>query len=125
MILGMNRLILLLILSGLLEGADPAEAIRATFIEPWAAALKTHNPAKLKVFLHPAVAACETDANREYFDSVLAQGGDSLAKGPYRIAKIAPVEGTAPLFGMEEGFGYPIQPPRHDPLPGAGSRLVV
>jgi hypothetical protein len=106
----MNRLILALILSGFLEGADPAAAIRATFIEPWAAVLKTHDPAKLKVFLHPAVAACETDANREYFDSVLAQGGDWTAKGAYRIAKLAPLEGPAPLFGMEDGFAYPIQP---------------
>jgi len=56
------------------------------------------------------VVACQTEANREYFDSVLAQGGDWMAKGAYRIAKLAPVEGPAPLFGMEEGFAYPIQP---------------
>jgi hypothetical protein len=109
----MNRVIratILLIFVVSVEAADPSAAIRTTFIEPWAAALKTHDLAKLRPFLHPAVAACETDANREYFDSVLAQGGDQLASGPYRIAKLAPVTVPAPLFGMEEGFAYPIQP---------------
>ncbi len=106
----MIRLVILLILSGLLKAADPPAAIRATFIEPWAAALKARDPVKLKPFLHPAVAACETDANREYFDSVLAQGGDLTASGAYRISKLAPVAGPAPLFGMEDGFAYPIQP---------------
>jgi hypothetical protein len=106
----MNRLVILLILSGLVKGADPATVIRTTFIEPWAAVLKTHDPAKLKPFLHPAVAACETDANREYFDSVLAQGGDLTASGAYHVTKLAPVSGPAPLFGMEDGFAYPIQP---------------
>ena len=106
----MNRVILSLILLRTLAAADPSAAIRATFIEPWAAALKTRDPAKLKPFLHPAVAACQTDANREYFDSVLAQGGDLKASGPYRISKLEPMAGPAPLFGMEDGFTYPIQP---------------
>ncbi|HEY2017314.1 MAG TPA: hypothetical protein VGH38_27605, partial [Bryobacteraceae bacterium] len=102
-----------LLLSALVVGeilaADPEAAIRRTFIQPWVQAIATGQTTGLKKLLHPKVQACMNDRTREYFDYLAAK--QSSARGNYRITKLEPFKGAAPLFMLPaDGFSYPVQP---------------
>jgi hypothetical protein len=91
--------------------ADPDSAIRDTFVPGYIAALRSQDTVRIKKFLHPEVLACMNEKNQEYFDYLSrSEAGDDVG-GDYKITRIAPLNGPAPLLGLpEDGFRYPIQP---------------
>src|SRR5579872_1155834 len=91
--------------------AEADSAIRDTFVPSYIAALRSQDTARIRKFLHPQVLACMNEKTQEYFDYLSrSEAGDDV-EGDYKITRIAPLNGPAPLLGLpEDGFRYPIQP---------------
>jgi hypothetical protein len=104
----MRALLLLIPLPAM--AADNEAAIRRTFIHPWAQALLTHDPAKVKPFLHPSVLACWNAETRPYFDFILKTEARDQIKGRYEVTRIEPMKEPAPTFLPPEGFSFPVEP---------------
>jgi hypothetical protein len=89
--------------------ASDEDAIQNTFVKPWMEALRSKDRARVEQLLHPAVRACITPQNKEFFDSAFAHQAESDLSGPYRVTKISPLRQPPPTF-LPEDVKYPVQP---------------
>ena len=91
--------------------ADAEPAIRASFVTPWLAAVRSGDEAKVRRLFHPKVLACSNDETREYFQSLFAAELKYRLRTEYRITKIEPLQGQEALNLLPpDGFSYPVQP---------------
>ena len=112
----MRVCLLLSLLSCRLFAAGEEAAIRSTFVDPWASAMRqavqTKNTAALMRFIHPQVLACITPESRGFFEGNAARDIAHDLKGPYNVSKIAP--STEPtllsVFLPGDGFPLPVTP---------------
>lgn len=118
---------LMLSLTGqLAAGADPESVIRATFVPNYVAAVRSHDSARIRAFLHPQVLACMNAKTQEYFDYLSrSEAGDDV-EGEYKITQVHLLYGPAPMLGLpEDGFRYPIQPTYEVHIEFQGGRLEL
>lgn len=91
--------------------ADAESAIRTAFVPGYIEALRAHDTAKIRTFLHPQVLACMNGKTQQYFDYLAQQEAQDDVEGHYEITRVTPMNGPAPLLGLpEDGFRYPMQP---------------
>ncbi|HLG94765.1 MAG TPA: hypothetical protein VKX49_00495 [Bryobacteraceae bacterium] len=104
----------LLLLSAVVSqavAADAETAIRTTFFPSYIEALRSHDTARIRTFLHPQVLACMNEKTHQYFDYLTQQEAQDDVEGKYEITRVALLNGPAPLLGLpEDGFSYPLQP---------------
>jgi hypothetical protein len=102
----------------LLQAASPAVAQTADagqqrFAKAFMAAIRSHDPAKVRALEHPASRACVNDETRAYFEWGVAEELDTGARtsGPYKVTRFGPADGQGVLgFLPPEGFAYPVKP---------------
>lgn len=108
----MRVCLLFTLLSCRLFAAGEETAIRSTFVNPWANAMRqaaqTKNTAPLMRFVHPQVLACITPESREFFEGNAARDIAHDLKGPYSVSKIAPLTGPNLLSAFLPGDGFPL-----------------
>lgn len=101
-------------LSPCLSSAEDTDAARRTFIDRYVSAIKLRDEVALKRLYHPAVLACVTLQNRDFFDFIFAQefaAGPRLAGG-YKVTRVDAVASDRPPT-MPDMFAYPV-PPTHE-----------
>ena len=97
--------------SSLAMAADAESAIRTTFVPNYISALRSHDTARIRTFLHPQVLGCMNEKSQEYFDYLARSEARDDVEGEYKITQVGAMSGPAPMLGLpEDGFRYPIQP---------------
>jgi hypothetical protein len=108
----MKVCLLFSLLSCRLFAAGEEAAIRSTFVDPWANAMRqaaqTKNTAPLMRFVHPQVLACITPESREFFEGNAARDIAHDLKGQYNVSKVAPLTGPTLLSAFLPGDGFPL-----------------
>jgi len=112
MVQDMGKLAILFALAAWSAFAATADedAIQNTFVKPWIEAARSGDKARIEQFLHPVVRACINASTKDYFDFGLDNEARAVAAGPYRVTKLAPLQGPPPAFLPEDGFPYPVRP---------------
>jgi len=83
------------------------------FAKTFVAAIRSHDPAKIRALQHPAIRACVNDRTRAYFEWGVAnelQTG-AMTAGPYKVSRFGQLSGPASLGFLPPGaFTYPVKP---------------
>jgi len=98
---------LLVLLASSAFAASDEDAIQNTFVKPWVEALRSKDKARIERFYHPAVRACISPDNREFFDFTLDLEADSETGGASHITKLAPARSIPPGLFPEMGSVFP------------------
>ena len=83
------------------------------FAKAFMAAIRSHDPAKVRALEHPASRSCIDDRTRPYFDWGVANDLETgaMTRGPYRVTRFGAVASPAPLGFLPPGdFSYPVRP---------------
>ena len=109
--ISLSALIVFSAVLGQAVASDAESAIRTTFVPNYIAALRSHDAARIRKFLHPQVLAGLNEKTQEYFDYLTSSEANDDVEGDYRVPRVTPMIGPAPLLGLpEDGFRYPFQP---------------
>src|SRR5580658_703692 len=78
--------------------ASDEAAIQSTFVKPWIEAARSGDKARIEQFIHPLVRACISATTKDYFDFGQDNEARAVGAGPYRVTKLAPLQGPPPAF---------------------------
>src|SRR6185312_11833844 len=114
-IVGVSATVLagLVVLQAGLASARTPDVGGQQFAKSFIAAIRSHDPAKIRALQHPAVRACVNDQTRAYFEwgaaNELEMG--AMTAGPYKVSRFGQLGGAPPLGFLPPGaFVYPVKP---------------
>ena len=95
--------------------AEDFDAAQRAFVDGFVAAVVAQDGEKLKPLVHPASLACMNEANRDYFDFLLAQDFRyaSALRGGYTLTRFAPVDAETATMSEMGGLLRNPAPPTH------------
>ena len=95
--------------------ADDIDPAQRALVDDYVAAVVAHDSENLKKLMHPASLACESEANRDYFEFVLNQDfrNASALRGGFQLTSFAPMDAQTAAMSDMGGLLRNPAPPTH------------
>jgi len=91
-------------------GADAIEPGHRKFAADYMAAAASGDAQRMRALIHPKSLACVTEANRDFFDELLARSMRPGLSGAHRLTSVRRIDLAEPP-GVPPGMGaYPVAP---------------